>query len=145
MKLIFRGRNEETESESRVSMRLVWMAAGRKLRTLRPGSTWRATGNGKDKEGQVSVYICYVQIGSNPSPCDSLQNPNCKGPPIPAPNTPRAEENVSWKGRMLLSAMMQLSVRLLPMPVESQHTVTVETEGLEESVKFCYNNSFERH
>lgn len=111
------------------------MAAGRKLRTLRPGS------NGKDKEGQVSVYICYVQIGSNPSPCDSLQNPNCKGPPIPAPNTPRAEEHVRWKGRMLRSAMMQLSVRLLPLPVESQHTVTVETEGLEESVTFRYNTN----
>lgn len=38
-----------------------------------------------------------VQIGSHPSPCDSLQNPNCKGPPIPAPNIPCAEENVRWK------------------------------------------------
>lgn len=58
MKLVFRGRNEERKSESRVSMRLVWTAAGLKLRALRPGSTWRATGNGKDREGQVSVYFC---------------------------------------------------------------------------------------
>lgn len=103
------------------------MATGLNLRALRPGSPWRATGNGKERGGQVSLYFCYVQIRSHPSPCDSLQNPNCKGPPIPAPNIPRAEENVRWEGSMLLSAMMQLTVRLLPMPVKSQPTVTVDT------------------